>query len=228
MERSDGRRHDHLHPSRPAQRADLLVVRRPAGLLRRDPAPRRHPGRGPARRGSGVLLGRRRRRDHRRHAGDAAGRAAVVHHDDRRGGAGDPRVAGTGDRGDPRHGRRRGLGAGAGQRLPRDGPLGEVRLPLHQGRAGRRRHGRRLPAAAPGRARPGHQAADARRLARRRRGRGDGAGERPGGRRRRGLDRRGAGRSAGVGPVAGLLGDQAAAEPRARHEPVRAPSSSRP
>ena len=67
-----------------------------------------------------------------------------------------------------------GIAAGAGSviALATDfrllAPVGVVRLPLHAGRAVRRRHGLGLPAAADRRARPRDRAADARRQGRRR------------------------------------------------------------
>ncbi len=67
-----------------------------------------------------------------------------------------------------------GIAAGAGQRagdrrgLPDLHAPGEVRVPLHQGRAVRRRHGRGVPPAAARRLRPRHRAAHARRHHRRR------------------------------------------------------------
>ena len=91
-----------------------------------------------------------------------------------------------GDRRRARRRRRRRRGPRPGRRLPGRRPRRPLRLPLHPGRALRRRHGRRLPAAARRRPRPRHPAADARRTGPRARGRTDRPDQR--------ADRRGAGR----------------------------------
>ncbi len=64
---------------------------------------------------------------------------------------------------DARHRGRGWRGRRAGLGLPRRGHVRPVRLPVHQGRAVRRRHGRGLPAAQGGRPGPGDRTADARR-----------------------------------------------------------------
>ena len=149
--------------------------------------------------GPRILLRRRRRRDHRRHPGHGHRAAAGLQPDDR---PGRPRAAGVPvprDRGGARRRGRCRRGARAGRRLPRRRPLGPFRLPLHQGRPVRGRHGRGLSAAPRHRPRPRHPAADARRRGPRPGGRtartdqraGRGGPRRRGGRRTRPAARRG-------------------------------------
>ena len=152
-----GRRRRDGHPgsSREAEPADLRELRRPARPARRAAAP---PGRaraGHPRRGQGILRRRRRQRDHRRADQDGAARPHAVHQDDRRRHPGDARVPDPDHHRDPRHRGRRRRGRRARLRLPGGQHVGPVRVPVHQGRAVRRRHGRGLPAAARGRARAG-------------------------------------------------------------------------
>ena len=180
------RRHRHPGPPREAQRAHLRRLRRPARPARRavPRALRTRPRAG--RRGARLLLRRRRRRDHRRHARHGHRPAARLQPDDRAGRTGAARVPLPGDRRGARRRRGRRCGPRARRRLPCRRPVRPLRLPLHPGRALRRRHGRGLSAAARRRPRPRHPAADARRAGPRPRGRADRPDQR--------ADRRGPGR----------------------------------
>lgn len=145
------------------------------------------------RRGPRILLGRRRRGDHRRHPRPGHRPAPRLQPDDRPGRPGAARVPLPGDRRRARGRGGRGRRPRAGRRLPGRRPHRPLRLPLHPGRAVRRRHGRRLSAAARRRPRARDPAADAGGARPGTRGRADRPDQRAG---RRGPGRR-AGRRAG-------------------------------
>lgn len=207
----------HLRAPRKAQRPHLRRLRGSARSARRA-VPRAVGTRARSRRrGARILLGRRRRGDHRRHPGPGHRPAPRLQPDDRTGRPGAAGVPLPGDRRRARGRGGRGRGPRAGRRLPGRRPDRPLRVPLHPGRAVRRRHGRRLSAAARRRPRARDPAADAG-------GTRTGAGgraDRPDQR----ADRRGpggrAGRRAGPpprrGPGARVRADQGAAHRRTRH-----------
>ena len=81
-------------------------------------------------------------------------RAARLHADERRSRQGDARFAGSRSSRRSTVSQRGRFGCRSRLRLPSAGSLGLVRLPLHPGRLGRRRHGLGVPAAAARRTRP--------------------------------------------------------------------------
>ena len=90
------------------------------------------------------FCGRRRPRDHRRARPRGRGPAARVYAHDRRGPPRHALVPAADRRRRQRRRRRRRRGDRARGRPADRGALGDVRVPLHEGRARRRRHGRRL------------------------------------------------------------------------------------